>query len=387
MSGCDLLEALRVVYLVERSLSCKPWNCCKRYLARRNRGNSAGRVPHGNTSSHGGPLELTHPDFNIVVDGNPLMAKDRVVTLKIKDVAGDMGDHLEVVFDDSDHAIAVPSSGVTLAVYLGYKGNLHEYGHYIADDIEITENTLAVQASSFNKSASLKTVRSQSYGRSVPEAIKTVCKRNGLDAFIHADIARYKVDSDINQNAESDLHFLTRVVKDAGGFYKIEGKRLMVLSRSRAETASGQPLEALVLKPNQFLRGWTVRHPLREVFKSCSAFYYDIDRQQEETVLVGHGEPSKKLTKRYWSASEARHAAKVELKGTGRKKSDLTFKTVGNPMLRAHLPIDLNGFRDGVDGRYLITEAEHQISDDGYKTAIKAQWYGEDIGDDDDDTP
>ena len=100
-------------------------------------------------------------DFSIVVDDRPLLTPERVISLRVGDRIGIESDSLDVVFDDFDGALSLPRSGAILKVSLGYRGDLMEYGSYVADDVTVEQGRISIAATGFNKAKSLKSIKNK----------------------------------------------------------------------------------------------------------------------------------------------------------------------------------------------------------------------------------
>lgn len=311
------------------------------------------------------------PDFNIEVDGSPILEASRVISLRVNDRSGDMSDALEVSFNDFDGRLEKPRTGAKLTVYLGFSGDLHEFGTYIADDCEMSKDRLSISATGFNKSSKLKTVGCYSYGLMVGEAIEKLASRNGLSLHIHEEIKNTMFDKLITQNNESDLHFLTRILRKSEGFFKIESDRLMVFKAGSAETVSGKALPEIKVTPES-CDNWRVRFSLREDYKSCEAIYLDVDSGATKKISSGKGEPVKRIQVRYGSRSEAEKEASSTLSNLSRSNTKFSFLSSGNPLIRANTLLDVEGFKPDIDGKYVTEEVTHEVSDGGYKTSVSA---------------
>ncbi len=64
------------------------------------------------------------PEFRIVADGKNITAliNDRLLTLRTSDKPGMESDEFEVRIDDRDGAVALPSRGANIEIFMGYAG-------------------------------------------------------------------------------------------------------------------------------------------------------------------------------------------------------------------------------------------------------------------------
>ena len=76
------------------------------------------------------------PVFRIVADGKNITAliNDRLLTLRTSDKPGMESDEFELRIDDRDGAVALPSRGASIEVFMGYAGqSLTRLGRYMVD--------------------------------------------------------------------------------------------------------------------------------------------------------------------------------------------------------------------------------------------------------------
>ena len=64
------------------------------------------------------------PVFRILADGRDITAQinDRLLTLRTSDKPGMESDEFELRIDDRDSAVALPSRGASIEIFLGYAG-------------------------------------------------------------------------------------------------------------------------------------------------------------------------------------------------------------------------------------------------------------------------
>jgi phage protein D len=89
--------------------------------------------------------------------------------------------------------------------------------------------------------------------------------------------------------------------------------------------------------------------------------------------MVGQGEPVRRLRHWYPTEDSARCAAQAELDKMARGEHKLILTMAGNPLLSAELPLVVSGFREGVEGNWLISRATHTLDkSSGYQCEIEA---------------
>jgi phage protein D len=90
-------------------------------------------------------------------------------------------------------------------------------------------------------------------------------------------------------------------------------------------------------------------------------------------LTSAQGEPMRRLRHCYPTEDSARCAAQAELDKMACSEHKLTLTMPGDPMLSAELPLVVSGFREGVDGNWLIIRATHILDkNSGYQCEIEA---------------
>jgi phage protein D len=109
------------------------------------------------------------------------------------------------------------------------------------------------------------------------------------------------------------------------------------------------------------------------------AYYYDQDKAERIPVnVLAPGEttgqaPKFTLRHDYRDATAAHDAAEAKLATLQRGVGTLSLTLPGVPQLRADQLLTLTGLREGIDGEWYVTRAEHQLDQGGYVTRIEAE--------------
>jgi phage protein D len=75
----------------------------------------------------------------------------------------------------------------------------------------------------------------------------------------------------------------------------------------------------------------------------------------------------------YADAVSAENAARAEQRKRARNERTMFYSFVGRPDVAAETIATMHGFRDGVDGDWLITRAEHYVGQNGYRCTIECE--------------
>ena len=111
----------------------------------------------------------------------------------------------------------------------------------------------------------------------------------------------------------------------------------------------------------------------REKTGTTIAYYRDVRGATRQEVKLGSGEPIVRLRMAYADREAAEAAARAKHQEQARQTRTLSYTLPGRETLMAEATVVMQGFRDGVDGQWLVKRAEHTISHDGYMTSIECE--------------
>lgn len=325
------------------------------------------------------------PDYRLLANASDITAtiSDRLVSLRYTDEAGMESDVLEIVLADHDPAnsIQIPPTGAELELYLGYDGAAERIGLFVCDEIELAgwpgEMTIRARAAPFdlskNGKSNLQTQKTRSWakGTTLGSMVKKIAKEHGMEAAVASKLAAISLPH-IDQADESDLHFLARVSKKYDAIVKPAAGKLILAKKGEAKTVTGQALPTVTLTPPEVSR-FRVVQSKRETAGMVVAYWHAVKSAKRNEVKVGSGDPVRRLKMYYPTKEMALAAARSELDRRERGRVTVSVTLPGRTDLVAEGRVVLSGFRDGVDGEWSITRAEHGMDGNGYVTTIEAE--------------
>ena len=295
----------------------------------------------------------------------------------------------------------MPVKGATLDIILctyNWKG-LYDgefdttLGTFEVDEIEMTSapdvvNIKAVAISIGDDSTLRSTMRSKTWENiSVRKVANDIAWENGLKLFWDCD-DNPNIDK-LEQNDESDLSVLQKVCDDAGFALKITTDTIIVFDEAKYEQAEPvieiyHPGTTTVMDiaeadgtptPERIFHstGYSFKTKIRDVYKKCHIKYTnDQDKSVIESTFT---DPNKsngatlEIHQQVTSQAEADRLAKKKLREKNRDECTGSYSLDGCQFLCAGETIEMIGF--GVfSGRYIVTQAKHDISGSGYVTSI-----------------
>lgn len=327
------------------------------------------------------------PGFRLLANRADITAtlRQRLVGLRLTDEAGLKSDALELTLADHDAAarIALPTTGAELELWLGYDDQVQRMGLFVVDELELSGPPDVVtirakaspQATSSNGSGrtSLATQKTRSWqnGTGLADMARTIAQEHGLTAAVADTLAAITLPH-VDQINESDINLLTRLVKEHDAIAKPAGGKLILAKRGESKTTGGASLPGLSLTPTG-VTSWRVTLAKRTPAGSVVASWRDLATAQDKEITAGSGEPVKRLRHQYANQAAATAAAKAELGKSQRAERQLSLSLPGDPALIAETPLTLTGFRDGVNGDWLVTRVEHSLDASGYRCNVSAE--------------
>ena len=291
------------------------------------------------------------PAFRVLANGDDITAKinERLISLSLSDGVGLESDTLEIMLADDEPAnpIQIPETGAELELFLGYDNWTQRMGLFICDEVELAgwpgTMTIRARAATYDKSkggkTDLQTQKSRSWtkGTKFGDMVKKIASEHGMESAVSESMAKIT----LPHTDQAD------------------------------ESASGEELPTITLTA-QDCTAFRMTSQKRENAGTVVAYYQVTKKAARNEVKVGEGEPVKRIGKYYPTQAMALDAAKAELAKRQRNQVTVAVTLPGDPSIAAECKLVLVGFRDGIDGEWLITRADHRLDDNGYSCDVEA---------------
>lgn len=326
------------------------------------------------------------PDVRVTANSQDVtdVIMSRLKSLRITDEAGTTSDTLEISLADHDPEapIEVPETGAEIEVAIGYADGMKEMGLFICDEVELSgwpgAMVIRARAAPYDKSqggkSNLQTQKTRSWraGTTVGSLVKKVAEEHGMKSSVSDGLAGIKLPH-TDQSSESDMNLLHRLAKRYDAIAKPAGGLLLFVKRGEAKTGSGQDMPVVDVAPGE-TTSYRVTLAKRNAAGTVVAYYRDNSMAKRKEVTVGDGEPVYRIRMGYKDQESALEAAKAEQRKRARGQEALDVTLPGNPDITAEAVLNLAGFRDRVDGRWLVTRVEHYIGPDaGYRCNVECE--------------
>ena len=318
------------------------------------------------------------PVFQIVADGKDITAliNDRLLLLRTSDKPGMESDEFELRIDDRAQAVTLPSRGAKIEVFLGYGAQaMVRLGSYTVDEVEVTgpPDTITLRGKASDMRGSGKTTRSGSWEDvALAKIVSDVAARNGWEPGCTVQTKVPRVD----QRNESDFNFITRLAKQYDCTAKVASGKLVVLPRQGGQSASGKAISTVTINRADASR-YSFRLGDRSTQKAVKTQHQDKATGKLNVVELSNDDAPTGLpgvhTDRhiYPNKSAAEQAAKARLAAFNRSTAAVRLEMVGRTDLFAERTINAQGFKNGLDGEYLVDSVEQVFTASGWTTTVE----------------
>ncbi|WP_296652914.1 contractile injection system protein, VgrG/Pvc8 family [Paraburkholderia sp.] len=331
------------------------------------------------------------PSYSLTANDSDITAiiSDRFVSLSLRDESGENTDTLEITLadNDPDAPIAFPPTGAELALSLGYDGKLTPKGVFVCDEITCrgwpAQLIISAKAAPWDQTPKGKIdfqshkTRSWKAGTTIGAMVRTIASEHGMTSVVAPSLAGIALPH-IDQSEESDMNLLLRVAKKYDAIAKPAGGKMIFAARGASQTASGADLPRIPITASDDST-FEMRRATRESAGTVVAYWHDKRAAKRQPITAGSGEPVKRLKQYFPTADMAMAAAKAELAKRSRHEYRISLNIPGDPRITAEAILDLSGFRQYVNGAWLITRAEHLLDKGAYRCVIEGERPNDDV--------
>lgn len=327
------------------------------------------------------------PTFRVSANQADITAAilDRFVSLTLTDETGITSDMLEITLSDHDPALPIqrPPKGAELELFLGYDGQAERMGLFVCDEIEYSgwpgEMIIRARGAIFDKTpkgkANLQSHKTRSWpaDTTLGAMVEKIAKEHGMQAAVSSSLTSIKLPH-TDQSDESDLNLLVRLGKKYDAIVKPADGKLVLAKRGESKSVSGKSLSSIAVTPASDITKFSVVESAKESSGTVVAYYHKTKQAKRHSVSVGTGEPTTRLKMYFPTQDQATKAAQAEAAKRDRQKSTLSLTLPGRTDMAAECPLTTAGFRDGVDGSWIITRVTHRLTKSGgYVCDVEAE--------------
>jgi phage protein D len=330
------------------------------------------------------------PAWRITLAGEDLTGRiqPRLMELTLTDNRGMDADELEFSLEDSDGRLDIPRRGAKIRLFLGWQDSgLIDKGTYVVDEIEHSgaPDKLTIRARSADLRESMGGKKERSWDeKTVGAIVGEIAGEHGLIPVVSPDLAPLIIEH-IDQTAESDASFLTRLSGQFDAIATVKSGHLLFYKTGLGASVSGLPLETVTITRAD---GDSHRFSFadRETAGTVIACAYDTDTREKREVAVsdksgdedavtGTTTRVKRLRHTYPTQEDARRAAESVQDQLQRGAATMSLSLAyGRPELIPDLPVKLKGWKPVIDGvDWLLTKVTHRLSNSGLTTDVEME--------------
>jgi hypothetical protein len=321
-------------------------------------------------------------------DGTDLADKvrPRLLSLRLSEKREDDADEIDLMLQNTDGALAIPRTGVRLALALGWESGadvplgLVDKGRFTIDEIELSgpPDTIAIKGRSADLTGALRKRETRSWrNTTLGTVLGEIASRHGRTARIAADLAARAIEV-IEQEGKSDMAFVRDLGKRYDAVATWKDDFLLFLPIGSSTSAGGAPLAGTVLTRRDGW-SWTFREGQRESYAGAEAQWHDDAAGRRRTVKVdgpssaaaaeGENAPvePKKLKRVYASEAEARQAAEAAASRASRVPYEFSYDlAIADPALQPDMQVTLRGWNSTIDAiDWLVKSVETSFDASG----------------------
>jgi phage protein D len=316
--------------------------------------------------------------YSISVDGQDFTSnfEPYLIRLQIRLTDGGESDTCEISLDDSAGQLKMPRDDADIEVRLQwsdgggavtFRGKTDEPESQGSRGAGMVMNITARATDMKDKPKEKKTRHKDD--APFEDAAKEFGKLAGLNVKVSGDLAQKKRDYWAMQN-ESFMSWGTRIASELGATFKIRGKEAIFVARNADNSVSGQQLPTVEAIYGVNIIDWQIRPTQnRPRYNRSVVRWYDakVAKWKQETVQISDETARVPLieTRKFSDQDRAKDRADSNAKEVERGKGGGQVTIDGEPAAQARTLCVLRGLRQGLDGAYRITEAEHRLSRDG----------------------
>jgi phage protein D len=293
-----------------------------------------------------------------------------VLSVSIRDAAGESSDSCEIVFDDADDQIVLPTRGEPVQVTL-YRDDAPDAAGFegVIDDVRWRiargdGQVLVVECKAADMRGDLKTRKEKHKDDATLEEAAKGFAPEGYTVKFGGDLGAIKRDY-WYLGRENFLHWAQRTAREIGATFKVMGKTAVFTPRNAGQTASGQALPTITVAKGVNLINADISPDLgRPQRKSFDVTWYDPKEakwKNRRGKVEGVGVLEESGTHRFSAPDQdtAERQAQAMEKEATREKGGGSVTITGDPAAQAEALCVLVA-RPGVSGTYQIDSAEQR---------------------------
>lgn len=223
----------------------------------------------------------------------------RLIQLTLTDSRGFEADQLDLVLDDTDGLLELPSRGAVLSIGLGWQDTaLTHKGEYTVDELthDGPPDKVTILARSADLRGSLMNRHERSFHRTtIGKIVKQIADENKLKAVVGKEFENYEI-KHIDQTNESSINLLQRLAEQFDAIATVKNGSLLFIKAGNATTASGKPLPLfMITRSSGDAHSFSIAEG--DNYKAVKAYWHNTSTGKRGEVVWDENSQVKKVTK------------------------------------------------------------------------------------------
>lgn len=339
------------------------------------------------------------PGFKLLANGRDITSDvvARGAIVEWSDTVDEGSDSMTVTVADHDNLVAVPKAGVKVELSAGYDGALQKAGTFYVSETEIEgpPERVTIQATSAPVTAangqSIAARSSKSWeDTTLGDIAQSIAGKLGVSASVDKELAAVQITNE-QQVDQSDTDFLLRLVRRHGGFLKFAQERMVIAKEGSGTSTSGKALTVTLMRSD--VSRWSVRAGgKRAAIQKVKMKVHDYETGETSEVeadvpksgSIGDFGVSQAGSGNYTPVTftgpnpfakveDAQKAAKTTAARLARSSRSFELDLPGRLDIVAGGKVTLAGFREGVNGEWLVKSVRHRIDSSGWSMSVEGE--------------
>ncbi|MCB5423943.1 phage late control D family protein [Altererythrobacter sp. CC-YST694] len=324
--------------------------------------------------------DLPFATWLVMLDGKDMTDKlnPRLLSASITEKRAEEADQLDIVLQDADGLLELPTPGVELEVSMGWLrgaglplGLVHK-GRFRVDEAKWSGalDIVTIRARSADFTDAFRVRRERSFvGKSVRDVLSTIAGENGLGTAIDAALGGKTIPA-LGPGAKSDAALLMLLGKRFDAMATVKAGKLLFAPIGKGKAPTGGTIPAITID-RAATNGAEYERIERENYGGVIAVWHDKASGRRQEVQVGGSGKSdtkpKRIRKTFANEADARQAAEGEDSRLTRAKAKLSFTLpLGRPDIYPETPVTVTGFKAEINARkWVVAESVHTMDGGG----------------------
>lgn len=317
-----------------------------------------------------------------------------MLSLNVTLTDSETGSTAEIELDDQDAQIGFPNIGDDVNILLGWEGfgGIADVFTGVIDEIRCVGSRQSGAVMRISAKSVDTINKAKQHGekhvdkKKLKDAAKELSKDSDIDEVrVDDELAKIERDWWALQN-ESFIHWGTRIAKEIGANFQVNGKTASFTKAKGGKSASGKQLTPITATYGVNMMSWEISPILgRPQFHETQALYFDVDNAEYKKASKKTKSKKSKAThtarKIQYDWDTADGQAQNDADSSDKNSGEGNVNIDGDQMAQPGATCEIVGIRPGIDGSYLITSVSHTLSRGaGYMTSLELKQPGQNTG-------